>query len=509
MKLFIRSLSNWISNKIWLLILFFSIQSNAQLFYNIGNGSDGVYHATTNGSIVGGTYNFTQFTIDPGVTVNVTGTAPLIIRSIGNVIIHGTLQANGGNGSNGVTSITGGIGGIGVAGGGNGGNGSFTFSNAPVNGTDGVGAGGVNNKGSNWSGGGGGGYANIGSPANISSPNGGTQYGDSMISGLPAGSGGGGGSGGNECGAGGGGAGGGLIVINSGANLIISATGGIYVNGGNGGSDGGGFCGGGAGGSGGTIWLAALTVNHTGTLNALGGIGGTAALWPPIFISGNGGNGSVGRIRVDYNTGTTNGTDNPTIGFHTNVSSIPLPATIISFEGFQKGGIDTIHWVSTLEVNTDEYILQYSKNAQDFISLAKIKSKAKNNNYGDLLMYAVSNQHPSLGHNYYRLQQKDIDEKIQLVSETIDLFRDGKDNVFTLFPNPSNGVVYFNAYFSASTEVNLCVRDMRGHLVLEKIINANPGNYQTEINIQNLPLGTYLVSIKNTAIDWNQIIIKQ
>ena len=124
-------------------------------------------------------------------------------------------------------------------------------------------------------------------------------------------------------------------------------------------------------------------------------------------------------------------------------------------------------------------------------------------------MYAVSNQHPSLGHNYYRLQQKDIDDKIQLVSETIDLFRDGKGNVFTLFPNPSNGVVYFNAYFSASTEVNVCVRDMQGRLVLEKIINANPGNYQAEINIQNLPVGTYLVSIKNNAVDCNQIITKQ
>jgi hypothetical protein len=50
---------------------------------------------------------------------------------------------------------------------------------------------------------------------------------------------------------------------------------------------------------------------------------------------------------------------------------------------------------------------------------------------------------------------------------------------------------------------------MQGRLVLEKIINANPGNYQAEINIQNLPIGTYLVSIKNTAIEWNQIISKQ
>ena len=85
---------------------------------NTSTGSDGPYSATSNTTLAGGTYNYTTFNIDPGVTVNVTGNQPLIIYCTGNVTINGSLLANGGNGANGITSNTYGIGGVGVAGGG-------------------------------------------------------------------------------------------------------------------------------------------------------------------------------------------------------------------------------------------------------------------------------------------------------------------------------------------------------------------------------------------------------
>ena len=47
--------------------------------WGLGDETDGAYHATANTTLAGGTYNFTSFTIDTGVTVNITGTNPLII----------------------------------------------------------------------------------------------------------------------------------------------------------------------------------------------------------------------------------------------------------------------------------------------------------------------------------------------------------------------------------------------------------------------------------------------
>jgi hypothetical protein len=294
--------------------------------FDFGDGSNGAYSATTNTTIAGGTYNFTTFNIDPGVTVVVTGTQPLIIRCTGAVTINGTLTARGGNGGNGVTFSTFGTGGVGVAGGGNGGNGVYLGSAAP--GVAGSGPGGVGTGGGGWSGGGGAGYSAVGaSSGNSAGGYGGPMYGNADISGFESGSGGGGGSGGNSCGSGGGGAGGGLIFINSAVSITIGAGGVINVNGGNGGSDGGGNCGGGGGGSGGSIIMQSPSMTHNGSLQASGGAGGASTI-PGSPYYGVGGAGAAGRIRLDYN-GSLNGsgTITPAVGAHYSVSVLTTMAT--------------------------------------------------------------------------------------------------------------------------------------------------------------------------------------
>lgn len=291
-----------------------------------GNGSNGAYSATSNTTIAGGTYNYTTFNINSGVTVSVTGNQPLIIRCTGAVTINGTLIASGGNGGNGVTFSTFGIGGVGVAGGGNGGNGVYVGSAAP--GVAGSGLGGVGTAGGGWSGGGGAGYSVVGaSTGNTAGGFGGPIYGNANISGLEAGSGGGGGSGGNSCGSGGGGAGGGLISINSAVSITIGATGVINVNGGNGGTDGGGNCGGGGGGSGGSILMQTPAMTNNGTLQANGGAGGASNVnYSPYW--GQGGSGAPGRIRLDYNgTLSGSGTTSPAVGAHFVVNPVTTMAT--------------------------------------------------------------------------------------------------------------------------------------------------------------------------------------
>ena len=119
-----------------------------------GTGVDGAFLAASNSTLAGGTYNYSSFTINPGVTVSVTGNSPLIIFCTGNVSIQGTLTASGGNGGNGITFSTYGIGGVGVAGGANGGDGVYIGSPNPGSPGFGTGAGGG---GAGWSGGGGGG----------------------------------------------------------------------------------------------------------------------------------------------------------------------------------------------------------------------------------------------------------------------------------------------------------------------------------------------------------------
>ena len=305
--------------KLILLISFVSFYNCllAQQCFTCGSGNNGVFHATSDTILVGGVYDFSSFIVDQNVEVKVIGNNPLIIRSTGDILIKGTLNASGGKGSNGTIGNILGRGGKAVGGGFDGGNGVFN-SAASTNGNKGfgIGAGGF---GLNLSGGGGGGHAKFGSNAFLLWGLGGKPYGDSTLQIIYGGSGGGSGSGGYNRSSGGGGAGGGIIQMSSCEEITVTLTGSILSNGGDGGSDGLSHCGAGGGGSGGTIFLSAATITVRGKINATGGNGGISTLNTPQ-LNGSGGKGADGRIRIDVFDADFTGKIMPAIGY----SKIPF-----------------------------------------------------------------------------------------------------------------------------------------------------------------------------------------
>jgi len=271
------------------------------------DGSDGAFLADADVELPGGVYNFTTFTIEDGVTVTVTGSDPLIIKTRDDATIDGALVADGGDGTNGVTFDSAGVGGIAVAGGHDGGDGIYSESEGQLPGAAGQGPG-AGGGGTAWGPGAGGSFGTLGGDATLGDAVAGPLYSDAMLSTLDGGSGAGGGSGGFSCGSGGGGAGGGIIKLTVFGQLSIGLNGQISANGGDGGTDGGGACGGG-GGSGGAIWLQSLDVVHEGQITAQGGSGGSG--WEANV----GGAGGAGRVRIDAIDQSGAGTVDPVSGF--------------------------------------------------------------------------------------------------------------------------------------------------------------------------------------------------
>lgn len=64
-------------------------------FQDTGDGSLGSLVHSANANIAIGCYNYTDFTINSGITLTVTGQGPLIIRCTGTLTIAGTLNAAG------------------------------------------------------------------------------------------------------------------------------------------------------------------------------------------------------------------------------------------------------------------------------------------------------------------------------------------------------------------------------------------------------------------------------
>ena len=295
-------------------------------------------------------FNFSSLVVAAGATLRATGSNPLIIHAEAFVDIQGSIDLSGGTGGNSVgehKAAGGGAGGgalkisapsitIGQAGaihadGGDGGDGggplqagfeAAFWSSGVGNGTGGVGVagGGAGGDGAGFSKGG---HAGIGLGASAGGP---------FDPGVPPGA---GGAGHAFAGTSGFRRDTGLAPAGGAAYGDAQLTGGLQGgSGGGGGNDNDNEEGAGGGGSGGTIYLVAATLRIEGTLTAKGGLGGR----DDYHYNGgttreccsNGGPGSVGRIRLDYQTVTLSGTVVPPVG-HTSaldsdmLSCLPPP----------------------------------------------------------------------------------------------------------------------------------------------------------------------------------------
>ncbi|MDJ0865123.1 MAG: Ig-like domain-containing protein [Myxococcota bacterium] len=259
---------------------------------------------------------FASIDVQAGGRIRGSGTRPLELIALGDVTIAGSVDVAGGNGGSATEqAFEGGRAGLAVAGGAAGGPGAPGLNL----GNDGQGSGGGSGSrlvSSLGGAGGGGGYGSpglYGSPNNSNRADGGPAYGDVFLTDLRGGSGGGGAAGGSagfvpgvstNAGGGGGGAGGGALRIEAQGRLLVETTGVLTANGGRGGQGTRGltgtgssrYGGGGGGGSGGAIFLVAAEIDNRGTVTAMGGLGRTGPFGSNHY---RGGDGGVGRIRVD------------------------------------------------------------------------------------------------------------------------------------------------------------------------------------------------------------------
>lgn len=283
---------------------------------NGGTGIDGAFNppsSTTLNTDVQSVYEFTTMNINPGVTVTVTGSQPVVFKVQGPATIGGVLNCSGTAGGPSGNNAVGGLGGNGGPGGGAGGNGGC----APPNFGQGIGMPGTGRSpgqpGNDLGpvpgtftdpvgGGGGGGNATAGMPGALPNAGGGASLsgnGGPVYFPHRAGSGGGGGgcdiddlvnTAANDGGGAGGGGGGRVTIL---SEVSIDITGSILANGGNGGASSGNG-GGGGGGSGGLVELAAPFVTNNGMIRAIGGAAGPATQTNcGCSAGGTGGNGAI------------------------------------------------------------------------------------------------------------------------------------------------------------------------------------------------------------------------
>ncbi len=87
------------------------------------------------------------------------------------------------------------------------------------------------------------------------------------------------------------------------------------------------------------------------------------------------------------------------------ISNVTLPVSILNFQAQQTNGLSIENdWVTLKEVNTAYFNIQRSANGTNFITIGKMNAKR-----GTVNSYQFTDNNPTNGTNYYRLQSVDKD----------------------------------------------------------------------------------------------------
>ena len=221
---------------------------------------------------------------------------------------------------------------------------------------------------------------------------------------------------------------------------------------------------GGDGGDGGNEALPGMDGSSPG-----GGGGGKSGNGTGL-VSGNGGDGLVQVIVIDY----------------------LLPIQLFSFSAASEDRQIILTWSTASEINNDFMEVERSADGIHFTGIGRVSGYGTTNQIQD---YHFTDFHPFSGINYYRLRQVDIDG-ISTYHKIISIEMAHRNPGYQVkaYPNPTRE--YLSLTWDNYQETTLIrVFDMTGHVHLQQV--AATGVTQIRLPVSLLPSGNYVVQVQS------------
>ena len=186
---------------------------------------------------------------------------------------------------------------------------------------------------------------------------------------------------------------------------------------------------------------------------------------------------------------------------------MPLPVSL-EFSGKRVEGSSVLSWITSMEHNNSHFVVERSRDGGKFSPISdKINSKATQGNSSSPLSYGYTDASPNNGHNYYRLQQNDIDGH-QSYSKVVDIYF-GSDIMVTMYPNPVKTTLHVDISTPKATLARTSIIDAAGRIVRQVDLHLQAGSNASELDMQGLADGMYQIRISNDkGLDYTQTIRK-
>ena len=211
-------------------------------------------------------------------------------------------------------------------------------------------------------------------------------------------------------------------------------------------------------------------------------------------------NGRVGAVTAGSNT--------PNIFF--DISNVDfsirgvLPVTFAAFNVELKNKNNAVlTWSTATETNNAGFDIEMSTDARNFTKIGFVEGKGDSKN---LKQYDYTISDLAGGNYYFRLKQLDYDGEFDY-STIKALSVEDAGNVAFLYPNPSNGILKFNAGVHQNEIFKISILNESGKEVLSFPSSADYSK-GTEINVAVLPTGLYNVTIRGAVFVENLKFVK-
>jgi hypothetical protein len=157
-----------------------------------------------------------------------------------------------------------------------------------------------------------------------------------------------------------------------------------------------------------------------------------------------------------------------------------LPLSFLSFTGKKINERVQLNWKTTNEVNTSAFDVERSKNGISYVKIGEVPAQ----NTSGINDYQFIDMQPGTGINYYRLKQRDLDDRYEY-SRIVRIHMDNSLNV-VISPNPAKTYIIIDG---ADKFNRLRIVDGNGKTV-KQMDKLSASQY---VDVSGLPAGVYLV----------------
>ncbi len=174
-------------------------------------------------------------------------------------------------------------------------------------------------------------------------------------------------------------------------------------------------------------------------------------------------------------------------------SSGTLPVELVNFQAERRGNDAQLEWTTASEENAYGFQIERSFDGAEFEKIGFVLAQG---GISQMQSYnRVDSDVRSTSKAYYRLKMVDLDETFEYSPIRVVAFDGSFLDGLNIGPNPAKG--YTNLSFQTNTEGTALIQimDTQGKMVQEFYIETTIGVNQTTLEFQDLPTGTYQISL--------------